>query len=533
MTTPPSPPSRLRAILLLVTPLLVGLLWFCRPGQNVGDVCDNRFNLFILEHGYQWLTGQVPHFWDAPMFYPATHNTVAYSVNHIGSLPFYVAGRLAGFPRESAMLVWLVTVFVLNYAAAAFVLLRLSRSLTGAAMGAYFFTFGLPVVGQMVHVQLFPRYFVPLALWWLLAAIRTRTLKPLLALAAAIVAQLYTDMYIGIFLGELLVFWVIVQLALPATREETRAWLLPNTLRPWLVRVAIAVVAAIVLLPMALPYLAAFRQAGARAWPVVVSMTFTPVTLVLPPHHSLLWSWLEPLGQFQSSNGEHRMFIGATLLGLGAVYLWLRRHGRGSRDERLLLTALLTVLLAGILTSRLSKSLSLYWFLYVLPGIGSLRAITRIMLVLLAPLSILLALLVQALEVHVASLNRPWLARTLGPALIALLLLDQAVTEFPHNEIAADAPRLAAYTTALAARPPSTKAFAIVGPNVIVNATDALLLAQDTGIPTVNGYSGNFPKDWAFQERPEQIRDWLDACNRSGQFGAPLHVDDIAILKQQ
>lgn len=524
--------GRLSSVLLWLAPLSLGLIWYCHPGQNIGDACDNRFNMFILEHGYQWLTGRVPHFWDAAMFYPATENTVAMSVNHLGSLPIFALIRSVGLAREHAMTVWLAIVFALNYTSAAWVLKRLTGSQLGAAMGAWFFTFGMPVIGQAIHVQLFPRYFVPLALYFLIHAIRTHAWRPVILLVVAVVGQLYTDMYIGIFLLELLGFFCIANLLLPATRGNFLAWLLPRRPGPWLVRLALAIGAILVLLPMLLPYLHAFRAVGARTWPVVVSLLFTPVSLMLPPDHALAWQWLDGLGRFQHSNGEHRMFIGGTLFLLAAIYWRLRRQGRGLADETLLWTTLLAVLVAGILTARLSKSMSLYYLLYLLPGISSLRAITRIMLVLLLPLSLLLALFVQALEAHVATLPHRKLHALAGPALLLLLICDQAVTAFPHHTIGTDVDRVGAYTTAIQRHPSGFKAFALLGPNVVVNAVDALLVAQDTGVPTVNGYSGSFPSGWTFPERPEQIRAWLDACNRSGRFQT-LTMNDIAILRER
>src|SRR5271166_5510507 len=35
-----------------------------------GDQYDAHFNLYVLEHGWQWLSGIQPSFWNAPFFYP-------------------------------------------------------------------------------------------------------------------------------------------------------------------------------------------------------------------------------------------------------------------------------------------------------------------------------------------------------------------------------------------------------------------------------------------------------------------------------
>src|ERR1041385_3554406 len=65
-----------------------------------GDLYDARLNLYFLEHGYKWISGQTGHsFLDAPFFYPV-RRVLAYSDNLAGSLPFYVPWRWLGFDRE-------------------------------------------------------------------------------------------------------------------------------------------------------------------------------------------------------------------------------------------------------------------------------------------------------------------------------------------------------------------------------------------------------------------------------------------------
>ena len=531
--SPSLPHNRAAAALLLGAPLLFGLAWYCPPGQNLGDICDHRFNMFIMEHGYQWLIGQVPRFWDADIFFPASANTIAFSDHHVGNLPLYALVRTLGLGREAAMAAWMAAVCALNYAAAAWVLVRLTGSALGAAMGAYFFAFGMPMIGQAQHPQLFPRYFVPLAVWYLLQAIASQRTWPLVALGLMVVGQLYTGMYIGIFLVEVLACLALAQWLYPGTRAAFTAWLLPRALAPWLLRLGLLFGAALALLPVALPYLRAFHQLGGRSWPLVISMVFTPLSLILPPNHTLLWSQLEWFVPFQGTHGEHRAFIGASLLGLALIYARLRRSGHGLRDETLLWTTLIGVLIAGLLTSRLSKTLSLYWFLYLLPGVGSLRAITRIMLVLQFPLALLLALTTRALADRAALLARPWLQVALGPALLVLLALDQLVVDYPRYPVDADAARIAGYVEELRQQPPGWKAFAIVGPAFIVNATDSLLVAQDSRRPTASGYSGNFPANWSFPTDVAHVAAWLAACNQAGSYGPPLQLADIAILRQR
>ena len=78
---------------------LVGLLLFFPVGNIPGGLSDSRFNMYVLEHGYRWLTRLDKSFWTAPFFYP-TPNTIAYSDNHLGSFLFYSGFRILGSSRE-------------------------------------------------------------------------------------------------------------------------------------------------------------------------------------------------------------------------------------------------------------------------------------------------------------------------------------------------------------------------------------------------------------------------------------------------
>lgn len=73
---------------------LLGISFFCWRvvGFNFeflpGDAGDARFINFLMEHGFQWLSGNVDHFWDAQFMYPFK-DSIAFSDNMLGSMPIY------------------------------------------------------------------------------------------------------------------------------------------------------------------------------------------------------------------------------------------------------------------------------------------------------------------------------------------------------------------------------------------------------------------------------------------------------------
>jgi len=62
-----------------------------------GDFGDARFNNYILEHGYKYLTGKTATYWNAPFMYPYP-NTIALSDNLLGTVPLYSGFRILGSP---------------------------------------------------------------------------------------------------------------------------------------------------------------------------------------------------------------------------------------------------------------------------------------------------------------------------------------------------------------------------------------------------------------------------------------------------
>src|SRR5512137_326545 len=66
-----------------------------------GDLGDARFNNYVLEHFYRFITGLTGDYWNAPFFFPF-QRTMAFSDNLLGSAPFYALFRWAGLDMATA-----------------------------------------------------------------------------------------------------------------------------------------------------------------------------------------------------------------------------------------------------------------------------------------------------------------------------------------------------------------------------------------------------------------------------------------------
>ncbi len=168
-----------------------------------GDLGDARFNSVILEHGYQWLTGQVDSLWSPGFFYPF-EKVLGFSDNHFATFWVYAAARAFGAVREDAFLVWFLVGNTLSFVSCLWVLKRFGFSAIAASCGAFAFAFSLPVLHQEGHAQLVYRFAIPLAVfaWWEVLA-HKRFLGIFIAVFWVAI-QFLCSIYLGVFLGYLL-----------------------------------------------------------------------------------------------------------------------------------------------------------------------------------------------------------------------------------------------------------------------------------------------------------------------------------------
>ena len=516
------PPRAAVAAGLFLT-LAVGLWPYLNPERIPGDLGDNRFNMVVLEHGYAWLTGKASSFWSAPFFYPAP-KVIASSDAHLGTLPAFAALRLTGLSREDAFQAWMVLACLLNFSACYLVLRRLGGGAAGSLAGAFLFAFGLPSAHQATHAQLLPRFLVPLAFGALIDCWRAPRPGALALCLAALVGQIYCGIYLGFFLalclGLLLLILLLRSGDVPGLFKTLVA-------RPgnvlWLV--VLVALAGAALLPLALPY----AEAGAALgmWPPgeIAAMTPRPASWLSAPQ-SPLWSWLGRLGPDLPVPQEHALFVGLVPLAALAALPVLARRAPGQAD-RTALAMLWLALVAAVLTLHVFGG-SLYGLIAPhVPGMGAIRSVARIVLVLLFPLAVVLCRVVDRLA---ARARTPWASSLALFASLALLAADQAAP-LPSFSKAQALARVAAVKAAVGPVAPDRVLFhAPDAPGqgqAFAVHLDAMLAAQDLGMATVNGFSGHTPLgypaalDTLSGEVCPALRRWL--C-RNGGLGlyAPL-----------
>jgi hypothetical protein len=533
---PPSDPYRPQwgagAWAVLLTAFAIGFVNF--PLRVIGsggeflpgDAIDNRLNNFVLEHGYRYFTLRGGSFWSAPMYYPAL-GTSAWSDLHLGMLPVYSLFRLVGFPPETAFQGYFLVPFILNFASAAWALRRLGFGPFGTAAGAFVFAFGLPLVAQLPHVQLFPRFLVPPAVVFAWEFLREPRAWRLGAVAGCWVGQLYLTAYTAYFLALLLAAGGVV--ALVRFRHEL-PWdeLLRPGRRAWVIRARIVSGAAVAALP-----LLAFHAQGAGKLPVEVLREFAPRpgAWLTPADSGAAFPELGHATGFseRAYGGEHQLLPGviplaAVVIGLLAIV----RPGRFGERQSVVAVAAWSAVLLGLLVTRFGEFWP-YELALKLPGTSGIRAIGRIVLVLMFPAAIATASLADVLGRAAAKLGSVP-AALVGMAILAAVVGEQwltptdgarkadwSVARCSRGEVLARQARL---TDAIRQHPAPRLVY--VFPSAagdgaldrVILQVEAMRAAQDLGVPCVNGYSGYFAPGWFEFRGYRELFTWLTEKNQ-------------------
>ena len=475
-----------------------------------GDLGDARFNNYILEHFYQRIIQRAPDYWNAPMFYPYPLAT-AFSDNLLGSAPFYTAIRIFGFSRETAFQGWFLFGFVLNYIVSAYVLKKVKLQSISVATGAFLFTFGLPMLAQEGHPQLIYRFCIPAACYFLYDFSDKPKLKTVFFLMAAIIWQFYLTIYMGFFLLLLIVVMVFM---IPLSDSSI------NIIKFWFVRIRSAwnhsrgsqkvwlitglILLAATLLQLFLPYLQVTKLYHFSRGSDEIKTMLPRLSSYLLSDNSALWRLGRNNFKDLPMRHEHQLFPGlaaASLLLIGL--LWKKT------DEKIpfLQIHATSLLIIFFITFSVNEK-SLYFLLLKIPGYNSIRAVTRIQLVLLWPLAVYIAFVTD----RIVRLNSSIFRIKAALGLILVLMISESVF-FSHSTYSkiegqkrVDSLRkIAEYSLKKAKKPdPVLLIHGKAGDPWQITALDAMLTAQELGVPLINGYSGNAP-EFSFAE-------WMHSC---------------------
>lgn len=483
-----------------------------------GDSYDGLIEVAILEHWHRVLAHGAA--WRVTGWFAPYPDTLGYNDTYVLPGLVFAAARSFGADPFLAAFTSHVAMKAIGFAGMLVLLRGLRLGRAAALFGAAWFTVTGATLAQANHGQLLSLALVP----WLgrcavaagdaVARADRRRLFGSGAAAALCFALLALNAFYFAFFGMLfaglsarLAWWL-------APAERRQAWRIgARALRAPLLMLTGVQVA--LLAPFLAVYLPKLAEGGRHGWPMVLHLLPRPLTAIDVGDGNLVWgrAWAAlraALAPGDAITGEQEVgippcaWVVATLAG---VWAW-RRRGEGSADAdaaRRTLALGGAALLLLLLSVRVGNA-SLWAGVYlIVPGGGSVRTITRLYLLLLVPLTVIVA---TWLDRRGAARPRPELA-----ALMALLIAEQVQTTPP---LAVDRVAERAWLAGLPPPPAGCRAFFVVAarPGVELGGAtpgrgraqydwyrhnvDAMLLSAWWGVPTVNGISTFDPPDWNF-----------------------------------
>ncbi|MGE0231457.1 MAG: hypothetical protein AB7O39_00345 [Flavobacteriaceae bacterium] len=455
---------------------------------------DTLFNMYVLEHVTRWLAGGVPSL-ASPGFYWPYPFTFAFSDTHLLSLPFYALPRWIGLSPESAFKVWFVAGYSLTFIAAHIAMRLMGLRPWPASLGAFAFVFSLPALAQILHAQLGWAAGVPFAFLFMLryAGPQGRP-SDLLAFTAAIALQIVLNIYLGFY--ALLLCAILFCCALAFDHGwKPRMWgsrlagvyrdfRRPRGTGPGLAAFALLSVLCAVALLGFHGYVAVLYGFG-RDWSDIAPM--------VPRWQSYLMMdalpYWEPISRRLPdvpARHEHQLFIG---LPLGALFLLSFTGLARAPREKILLALTAPVALLLFLSVA---GFSLYFLVAQLPGFNAIRAATRYELVALFPICVVAMLTLQGLS------DRSRLGPVLMLAAAIWVISDVALFKRDEYDSSAERARIRQISADIVANGIGPRSVLAYGKGEPLDQRThrqmlAMWAAMEAGVPTLNGYSGNYP----------------------------------------
>jgi hypothetical protein len=502
-------PHRLRDPLLVALACAACLAVFFR-GQLLdsftlllGDRHDGVIELSILEHWRNVLRGteawnRTGYFWPVPGTLGYNDGYLAFGLLHalfrgLGADPF-LSGELVNMALRGLG-------FLGMHA--------LARRLFGLHLGwallaAALFTLANNLAIRASHAQLFCVSLAPVLALLLAEAVRALLAGRHGALlgwgagfitgyAVWLISGFYMAWYFVFFAGAALACWLAIAGNAPrrALGRALRAQALPLA--------GLGALAVGLNLPFLLVYLPKAAETGMHAWTMVRQYTPSPLDMLNVGERNLAWGWLVRLLNFafrpeMPAWSEQMTGFPVALLALFGAALWRPAGGPvgGSLPRALALATALT----WLLTLHVGQ-VSPWWLVYeAVPGAKAARVVARY--------QIFLALPVTLLAVAWLAGAAPRMSRLSLGLLVALLLVEQLNGYAPTF---LDRPYELARLRAVPPPPAACRSFYVTAArtesrfgeevaNVYNHNTEAMLVAEVTGLPTINGISTFNPPLW-------------------------------------
>lgn len=475
-----------------------------------GDLADTRFNNVVLEHDYQWLIGNQPNLWDATFCYPAK-NMLAGSDNHLGTLALYVPFRLAGLNETRSFQFWVLCLFTLNFFIFYWVARKLGLSPFASSAGAFLFTFSMPVLGSVYHIQTLCKFTFPLVIYFFYLILFKAQKKKLIYFALALAHLFYCSLYFGIFTLVLLSLFFIVALL---TRQHQLKSVFNRDNRLWLIAAVLILLG--LMIPLLLPYMEQEKLATLYKSHELMLKVPHFYSYLMPAEGTFFYPFL--FSEMESHTDffwMHTFFIGFFSIALVIVAIYqLWKNKIADAPNRIFFVISGFTLLGGLALTTTIGDISLYRLLVKIDTFNHLKVPGRIVLLELFFVSVLMA---YALH----NINRSgWKLKLLAGLLTLFVCAEHWIkpNTLKHENLQVAQEHHLYINDAIDSLHQNEVAFVVLKNEKTayenVTQIDAMMASLQTKLPTVNGYT-TVADPWfypVYEGDSAGVVTWLEHC---------------------
>ena len=525
----PAPRVWLASLLLICGAL--ALLVLFRPffssrfDLTAGDPADGRFEIVILEHWVKVFHGQA-HIASPNFFYPV-QGVLGYSDAYLGLALVHAAFRYVGIDRYLAVQFAVMLLTGVGILA----MYSLMRGIPGfarstAAIGALLFLASNMYYIYVVHAYILisvvtaPGVLALAARYWQQREAQPARARAYLCLCGILLSLIFfTSFYIAWFLVVCSAFFLAFYLicSVFAQRSFRPAWQALGAVRKdkWNLLLG-AFVFLLSMAPFFALYLPAMRRTGQRSLVETLSYMPSPLGIFDVGPYNLVWGKLSArIESLISPGGMHEHPVGwplltvlvflATVLYCGRELWRSRSRDDQAQNRGLLVVSAIAVTCLTLWTAavRFGDQAQVWtFFCNLIPGAAAIRVPQRINLVLNIGVVIVCMFGVEALWRTVKRRGR---ILYIVPVLLVAALLVEQLNFMPTHLISRR--REARKFSVISPPPAGCSEFYVSnwsrGPaEMVARQMDAILLAQQYGIPTINGASSWFPQGWELLHAP-------------------------------
>jgi hypothetical protein len=473
-------------------------LWGIKFSHYPGDKYDTRFNNVILEHNYRFFRGIEKSYLSAKFFYPAK-KSIAGSDHHLFPSLIYSFLRLCGLDMFYSFSLWVLILFLLNYFSSFYILNKSGIDFFLSGIGAFLFSFSLPIMAQTMHIQTLYIFPIPFIFYFLQKFFETNEYKYFLKFFIFFLILYYTSPYFSCLILIPLFFFTITSIII--NKEKFLKYIYKD--------IFLKLITIIVFFILILPFYLVYTKTG-DFWSKghIIKNLPSFIAYMVPFHGSFLYkNFSLYFWKLQTDPWHKEYSFGLITSSILFFYIF---KGIKFRD---LFPYIITIFLTILIFTKIGN-FSLYSFILEIKIFRKAQAVWRYYHILLFPI------IFSSLK----SIQRYTLNFKLRNFIYIFLLISVLIENFPLTNSMKNTPILEIKNAhkdleevVKLKRKKEHKCFVVIlpdslkGKNIKVDLVSTMIVYQNLNFPTINGYTTFSPKGYNMWDEPtwQDVVSWL------------------------